>query len=374
MDKASSSSTRLGFGFMRLPKIGTEFDMPLIEKMIDVFLANGNSYFDTAYIYQNSEETLRKTLVERYPRSAFQIATKLPVYAINENLSMQEIFQQSLTRLGVEYVDVYLLHGIDRLWAEASAEMGVWRFLKTLRDEGGASKIGFSFHGMPDELDYILENHPYVDVVQLQINYIDWNDAKIRSSELYDVARKHNKPIIVMEPVKGGLLASNNSPIAEFLTKENPSTSVASWAMRFVAQLDGVETILSGMNAMEQLLDNIDTLGKLVPLNESENESIAKAVAMLNSIPRIACTACSYCVEHCPMHIKIPQFISFVNEIAIYNSKANAQEMYDLYTGDGYYASTCIGCKKCEDHCPQKIEVSSIIKEVSNAFDGIGKI
>jgi predicted aldo/keto reductase-like oxidoreductase len=360
---------KLGFGFMRLPKVGGNFDIQIIKEMVDAFLAKGGVYFDTAYIYQNSEETLRISLAERYPRNAFRIATKLPVYMIDDSLSMQDIFQASLSRLGVDYIDTYLLHGIDKYWADVADEIGVWPFLHELRNVGKAKQIGFSFHGTPQELDYILRKHPEIDVVQLQINYIDWEDDKICSKELYETTRKHDKPIIVMEPVKGGLLAGSQSPVSEFLVNKNPEVSVASWAMRFAVQLEGVAIVLSGMNSMEQVHDNINTLTSGFPLNEQERATIDEAVNLLNDIPRIPCTACAYCVEHCPKQIKIPQFIDFLNESIVYNSTLKAQEMYELYTGDGFFASTCISCKRCERHCPQKLEIADIIAKVSTVFD-----
>jgi predicted aldo/keto reductase-like oxidoreductase len=368
------SKSKLGFGFMRLPKQNNQFDISLITAMVDVYMQSGNDYFDTAYIYEGSEQMLSKVLVERYPRESYRIATKLPVYMISDTLSAEDIFNQSLSRLGIERVDNYLLHGIDTVWCDKADELGVWNFLRQLKSDKRAKSIGFSFHGKPEELDYILMRHPEVDFVQLQINYVDWESDDIQSKEQYEIARKHNKPIIVMEPVKGGLLAGDNSPVTAFLKTKNPNMSAASWAMRFVGGLEGVETVLSGMNSMEQMKDNIATLSESAPLTESEHKTLAEAIELLDHIPRVPCTGCGYCVDSCPKEIKIPQFIGFLNETIVYNSGVKAREMYELYTGDGFYASTCVKCRKCEERCPQKLNISDVIARVSDMFDNAKKI
>jgi predicted aldo/keto reductase-like oxidoreductase len=362
-------NSKLGFGFMRLPKVNGNFNIALIERMVDVYIQCGGNYFDTAFIYDGSEEILRKVLVERYTRTTYAITTKLPVYQVNETVTAQSIFETSLSRLGVDFIDNYLLHGIDRLWSEIADERGIWVWLSEQRKAGNIRRIGFSFHGSPSDLDYILEKHSEVDFVQLQINYLDWDSEKIQSKRLYETASKHNKPIIVMEPIKGGLLASPNSSALKFLTSRFPKQTAASFALRFVAQLKGIETILSGMNSMEQLQDNLKVLTNPQPLNETESTAIAEVVSILNAIPRIPCTECGYCVDSCPKQIKIPHFISFLNETTVYGAKDNAQQMYDTYTGDGFYASTCIACRQCEERCPQKIAIVDAIAQVSQLFD-----
>ena len=367
--KTTDNTKQLGFGFMRLPKKTDVIDITLIEEMIDTFISNGYSYFDTAYIYNDSETILRKTLIERYPREAYKIGTKLPVYLIDGVSAMHEIFDTSISRLGIDHVDSYLLHGIDRMWSDVADNIGVWGFLEELRSDGRAKSVGFSFHGAPDELEYILQKHPEVDFVQLQINYIDWDDAKVQSRKLYEIARSHNKAIIVMEPVKGGLLAGDKSPVLDILKNANPDASTASWAIRFAAQWDGVMAVLSGMNSMEQMHDNIQTMKNFTPLNIEETAAINAAIERLNNISCIACTSCGYCINVCPKYIKIPQFIELFNETMVYNFDAKAQDMYALYTGDGHYASMCTHCRKCEERCPQKLEISEIMEKISSKFD-----
>jgi predicted aldo/keto reductase-like oxidoreductase len=359
----------LGFGFMRMPKVRGAFDRQLIAKMVDIYIQSGGSYFDTAYIYHGAEGLLKDTLVTRYQRERYQIATKLPVYLVSDNLKPLEIFDESISRLGIDYIDCYMLHGIDKLWSDVADNLGIWDILKRLRSERKVKRIGFSFHGSPEDLGYILTKHSEVDFVQLQINYADWDDEKIQSRELYNVARSHAKPVIVMEPVKGGLLAGDSSPVAPILKKANPNVSVASWAIRFAALLEGVEIVLSGMNDMEQITDNIATMNNLHPFTDEETNAINEAVEYLRNIPRISCTSCGYCVDSCPKQIKIPHFIGFLNESLVYNNSSNAKQMYDTYTGDGFFASTCIRCRKCEERCPQKLEITDLIARVSDLFD-----
>jgi len=360
---------KLGFGFMRLPKIGDNFDINLIIKMVDVFLDNGYTYFDTAYVYNGSEETLRTALVERYPREKYQITTKLPIYKINETNTAQDIFNTSLKRLGVEYIDNYLLHGIDKLWSDFADKYHVWQFINDLKLRGLTKTIGFSFHGAPDDLDDILTKHPEVDLVQLQINYLDWDSDKTQSRRLYELARQHEKPIIIMEPVKGGLLSSSLSPINALLKNAKPNASVASWAVRFAASLEGVVVMLSGMSNMEQMVDNISTINNLEPLTENETDNITQAINILNNIQKVPCTSCNYCVEGCPRNIMIPNLLNLYNDYLVFEDVSSSTLMYKMITEGGNTASVCICCHNCEERCPQHIGIADIMSSISTLFD-----
>ena len=360
---------KLGYGNMRLPKIDGEVDMKTVNEMIDAFIGNGYSYFDTAFIYEGSEEVLREALVKRHPREKFQIATKISLMKIKTADEMQYQVDTSMKRLGVDFVDFYLIHGLNEAYIKKADEYDAWSFIRGLKEKGIAKHIGFSFHGTPEELEYLLETHPYFEFVQLQINYLDWDSEKVQSREIYEIAREFNVPVIIMEPIKGGLLASDGSPVAPILKKYNPSASVASWALRYAATLDGVLTTLSGMSALEQLVDNVNTVNNLKPLSSEEIAVLAEAVKLLNSTPRIPCTGCEYCVKGCPKQIKIPSMMNLYSDYLVYNTTANIDHVYRLVTKGGTLASTCIECKKCEDICPQGIAITDTLKKLAELFD-----
>ena len=363
------SIKKLGFGFMRLPKNDAGFDLEQVNKMVDVFMENGYTYFDTAYVYAGSEEALRETLVKRYPRDSFTVATKLNMFTVETSDQLQERFDTSCTRMGVDYVDFYLLHGLNAKNNEKAESLDAWNFVSGLKAKGAVRHLGFSFHGPAEELRDILSAHPEAEFVQLQINYLDWDSDKAQSRAVYETAREFNIPIVIMEPVKGGALASDSSPIAPIFKKYNPNVSVTSWALRFAASLDGVLTTLSGMSALEHTIDNINTVNSLTPLSVEESALIAQAVDILNNIPRIPCTTCEYCVEGCPAKIKIPNMMRLYSDYLVYQTTANVDHAYELFTRDGTTASTCIECKKCEDICPQTIEITDVLKKLAELFD-----
>lgn len=360
---------KLGFGFMRLPRKEDGFDTELIHKMVDTFLDRGYTYFDTAYVYQGSEEALRESLVRRYPRDRFQIATKLHLLRTENPEEMRACFDTSRERLGVDYVDFYLLHGLGAESAKRAEELGAWEFVQSLKAQGQVRHVGFSFHDTPEVLDDILTKHPEAEFVQLQINYLDWEDSEIQSRTIYEIARRHNVPIIIMEPVKGGMLAGDHSPILELMKKANPDVSLASWAMRFAASLDGVLTVLSGMSAYEQLVDNLNTVDNLTPLSEAEMQMVSEAADILRAIPRIPCTDCKYCVEGCPQKINIPRMMDMYSDYMVYNTTANVDHSYRIFTSNGATAGTCIACGVCEAHCPQKIQIIDVLGKLSALLD-----
>jgi predicted aldo/keto reductase-like oxidoreductase len=360
---------KLGFGFMRLPRKGSDFDYEQINKMVDAFLAQGFTYFDTAFVYMGSEEAMRKTLVERHPRGKYQIASKLPMMALNKSEDMQGVFDTTLQRLGTDYLDFYLLHGLGKDQNEKAEKLGAWDFVRDLKAKGKVKHYGFSFHDTAEALDEILTKHPDAEFVQLQINYLDWESDDVQSRKCYEVARRHNKPITIMEPVKGGLLAAGDSPVAKPLKAADPNASVASWAVRFAASLDGLITMLSGMSAFEQLEDNLNTVKNLKPLDAREMKAIDEAVAILKSIPRVPCTGCRYCVENCPQKINIPAMMDIYSDYLVYNTTANSDFSFMFATKDGGKPSSCIACRVCEGHCPQHIEITDILSKMAPLYE-----
>jgi len=360
---------KLGFGYMRLPRKNGAFDFEQINEMADAFLESGGTYFDAAYVYEGAEAALRESVIKRYPRQRMQIATKLPLHSAKSLKDLEKLFETSLDRLGTDYVDFYLLHGISAKSSKKAEAIGAWDYLADLKSKGLVRHMGFSFHAPPDDLEEILSKHPEAEFVQLQINYHDWDNPDVQAGRLYEIARKYNKPIIVMEPLLGGLLTGGTSPIAGLLRDANPSASMASWALRFVAQLEGVFVTLSGMSSNEQMADNIATYADLKPLTKQEQAVLDKAVGIINSAPRIACTDCRYCLSGCPSKIRIPDLIDIYNKYLVHGSTTNLGGSYRWVTSTSGKARTCTACRACEDICPQKIEIVETLTKVSDMFD-----
>ena len=356
---------KLGYGNMRLPRKNGKVDINTAKEMIDEFMSNGFSYFDTSYIYAGSEETLRECLVKRYPRERFQIATKIPIgFGVSRYEDHQKMLDASLSRLGVEFVDFYLVHGLSGESIKKADSFDSWKFMRDAKEKGFAKHIGFSFHGTPDELEEIFSKHPEMEFALLQINYLDWENPEVQSRRLYEITRKYDKPFSIMEPTKGGLLAGGESNAADLLREANPNVSVASWAFRFAGALEGLITVLSGMENVDQVRDNVSTFKNFKPPTEKEYEVIKKAVEIINSTPRIPCTTCNYCLPHCPEKIKIPDFIDIYNNLLVHRQKSSSAFTYSIMTAHGTGPSGCISCRLCEDHCPQHIEISEILKKL----------
>ena len=360
---------KLGFGYMRLPRKNGAFDMDQINKMADAFLESGGTYFDAAYVYEGAEVALRESLVKRHPRDKVQIATKLNLHMVNSQEHLCEQFRTSLERLGTDYVDFYLLHGISAKSSKKAEDIGAWDYLTDLKSKGLIRHMGFSFHAPPEDLEEILGKHPEAEFVQLQINYRDWNNPDVQSARMYEIARKHDKPIVVMEPLLAGLLASDSSPIASLLRGADSGASIASWALRFVADLDGVFVTLSGMSSIEQMEDNIATYANLRPLSKEEQAIIDEAVEIINAAPRIACTNCRYCVKGCPSNIHIPGLIDIYNDYLVHNTATNLDGSYRWQTSSTGKACDCIACRVCEETCPQNIEIVETLAKISAMFD-----
>jgi predicted aldo/keto reductase-like oxidoreductase len=362
---------KLGFGLMRLPMIGGfdgEVDIEQMKEMVDLFMSKGFTYFDTAYGYGGgkSEAAAKTALVDRYPRESFQLATKLPAWAgSNTAEEAKQMFWTSLERTGAGYFDFYLLHNIGGARTDKFNEFGIWDFVRELKEKGLVKHIGFSFHDTADVLEQILTEHPEMEFVQLQINYGDWENGSIQSRKNYETAIKHNKPIIIMEPVKGGSLANLPDNVAGILKEADSSASQASWAIRFAASLDNIITVLSGMSTLEQMKDNLTYMEHFKPLSNEERTVVEKARLALEAIPRVPCTSCSYCSKGCPQGIHIPQVFDSVNRYLVYSDMNAAKFGYMLEQKFGSAkASDCIACGACEAVCPQKI---AIIDELKNA-------
>ena len=360
---------KLGFGYMRLPRNGAEFDMEQINKMADTFLASGGTYFDAAYVYEGAEVALRESVIKRHARDKIQVATKLNLHFVEKPEQMEEQFKTSLDRLGTDYVDFYLLHGLSAESSKKAEDLGAWAYLADLKAKGKVRHMGFSFHAPPEELDEILSKHPEAEFVQLQINYLDWDNPKVQARGMYEVARKYNIPIIVMEPIKGGMLTGDTSPIAGLLREANPNASMASWALRYTAQLEGVFVTLSGMSTFEQLADNVATFKDFKPLSSDEMATLTKAVEIFDAVPRIPCTDCRYCVADCPQKIMIPALIDVYNSYLTYNTTNNLEHGYWMSTREGGKAGDCVACRVCESICPQKIEIVDTLAKTSVLFD-----
>ena len=361
----------LGFGYMRLPHINGNIDLDAANQMVDTFLSYGFTYFDTAYSYPGAEEALRESLVKRHKRDSFEIATKLYIPNIEKPEQQKEQFETSLTRLGVDFVDFYLIHDLYGKIINKAYELNTWDFMKQLKKEGYVKHIGFSFHGTAEELEGVLSRNPELEFLYLQINYLDWNDRRVQSRLCYEIARKYKKPIFVMEPAKGGLLAGNESDSANLLKQVNPDASVASWAFRFAGGLEGVTTVLSGMGTIKQINDNANTFRNFKRLSQKENDSISEAVSLINSIPRIPCTSCRYCMPHCPQKIWIPQIIEDYNDLLIHKTVDYMKFKYKvtMMGVSGTQMKDCTKCRKCEEHCPQHIKISEIIQEMADRIN-----
>lgn len=363
---------KLGFGCMRLPLTDPadrgSVDIAAFEKLVDHFLEEEFNYFDTAYKYcgGNSEIALRKALVDRYPRERYILTTKLSNEFMHSPQEQQKVFEKQLERLGCGYFDYYLLHNQGSVNYRVSEELGSFEFIQKQKEKGLVRHIGMSYHDNAELLDEILTLHPELEVVQLQINYLDWENESIQARKCYEVARKHGKPVLVMEPLKGGTLAQLPADAEAVLRAVHPDWTPAEWALRFAVSHEGIMAVLSGMNASDQLEDNMRSLSSNQPLNAQEMQAVMKAGELLRNEIAVPCTGCRYCTVTCPKDIPIPDYLSLLQE-----GHATTQVVYYFNYSQGHgKAKDCIECGVCESHCPQHIQIRDYLKVVSNKFDG----
>ena len=366
---------KLGFGLMRLPEKDGAIDIEQVSHMADSYMEAGFNYFDTAYVYHggNSEKVVKEAIVKRFPRESFTIATKLPAWFLHSPEDRDKVFQEQLDRCGVDYFDFYLLHSLEdgnNYDTYEKYDCFNWGIKK--RDEGRIRHFGFSFHGTPELLVQVLDKHPEIEFVQIQLNYADWDNKIVHSGELYEILRDRNIPMIIMEPAKGGKLACLDDECAEILKAIRPDKSLASWAFRYVGSLPGIATILSGMSTPEQMEDNINTFKDFEPLSEEELAAIDKVKEIMNRVELSGCTSCKYCVEGCPMGISIPDVISAVNTKRKFPGDMRPQFFYNGLVDRYSHASDCIACGQCEGVCPQHLPIISLMQEAVEKFESEG--
>ena len=363
---------KLGFGLMRLPEKAGVIDHEQVCNMVDKYMQAGMNYFDTAYVYHGgkSEVAAREAVVKRYPRESFMIATKLPAWEIKKAGDIERIFNEQLERAGVDYFDFYLLHSIeDGSNYDTYVKYDCFDWCMKRKEEGKIKHFGFSFHGSPELLESIVDAHPEVEFVQIQLNYLDRTNPVVRSQELYDILHKRNIPIIVMEPVRGGMLAGFAPEIEAKFKALQPEKSIASWALRFVGSLPGVMTILSGMSNEEQMDDNIGTFKSFEPLSDDEFRVVDEVTEDILSIPQIGCTACKYCCDGCPMKISIPDVFRTINTLRRYPDDWRSKNFYSGLIQRSGKASDCVGCGQCERVCPQHLPIIELMKEAADILD-----
>ena len=363
------TKAKFGFGLMRLPKVDDKIDLPQVCEMVDRFLAAGFTYFDTAFVYDGSEQAAKAALVDRHPRTSYTLATKLHVGKAASAEEARRELQTSLERTGAGYFDYYLLHALMDTNIEKYAEYGLWDFVKEQKARGTIRHYGFSFHDKPETLDKLLTEHPDVDFVQLQINYADWENPEVQSRACYEVARRHGKPVVIMEPVKGGALADPPAEVKALFDAAAPGVSYASWALRFAASLDGVLAVLSGMSNVAQMEDNLATMGNFAPLNDEEQKVIQQAQHLLGNSAAIACTACHYCTAGCPRNIPIPEIFAAANKQLANGQQAEAAAAYAAAVAGAGKASDCIHCRQCEQICPQHLPITRLLGRCADMFE-----
>lgn len=361
----------LGFGLMRLPRLEDKsIDIEQMKVMVDKYFEAGGRYFDTALVYEDSEEATKKALCERYPRESYYLASKLNVadHVCKNAQDAKNEIKISLERTGAQYLDFYLLHALDKTNMEKFEEYGLWDYVKALKEQGLIKHYGFSFHDTPDVLETILERHPDAEFVQLQINYMDWEDKQIASRECYEIAKKHDLPVIVMEPVKGGLLANPPATVEDVFKAADPQASAASWAVRFAASLENVMVVLSGMSDIAQMEDNLSYMKDFKPLDDAGKQTIEDAREALLKVDRIPCTKCNYCTAGCPEHIDIPDFFALMNIYKSFGDLDRARSEMVWRKGKAQ-PSACIQCGQCESVCPQHISIMDCLKETAEALE-----
>ena len=368
--------SKFGFGCMRLPQTDendpASIDQEMFNKMVDIYMEKGFNYFDTSYAYHNgaSETAIRKAVVERYPRESYLICDKMPTWALTCEEDNEKFVNEMLERLGIDYFDVFFVHNINTPWFKLAEKCKTFEYVKKMKETGVAKKVGFSFHDHASLLEEVLDKYgDDIDVVQLNLNYLDWEDPAIEAEKCYDLCVKHNLDVYVMEPLKGGVIVNPSDEIRNDFKQFNPNKSIASFALRFCASLDNVKIVLSGMSKMEDLVDNCDTYENFEVLSEKETEFLKSMADKLNSTVAVACSECRYCVDACPEMIPIPEYFT------LYNLSKNRPEsdIYRLYfdklADEKVHADKCTYCGTCLDYCTQKIDIPEVLEEVCEHFE-----
>ena len=370
MEQMEKVKKNFGFGCMRLPMNGDQVDIAETTRMVDEFLAQGFNYFDTAhgYIGGKSELALKECLTSRYPREAYSLTDKLTDSYFKTETDIRPFFESQLEACGVDYFDFYLMHAQN---ADNFKKFKACRAYETafaLKAEGRIRHVGLSFHDRAEVLDQILTEYPQIEVVQIQFNYLDYDDIAVQSRKCYEVCRKHGKPVLVMEPVKGGSLV-NLPEEAKKVLDDLHGGSPASYAIRFAAGFPGMMMVLSGMSDLEQMKDNLSYMRDFKPLNETELAAVNKVQEIFHKMNMIPCTACRYCVEGCPKQISIPDLFAIMNIKQLHHDW-NADYYYEeVHTAPGRRASDCLKCGKCEKICPQHLPIRKLLEEIAKEFD-----
>ena len=361
---------KLGFGCMRFPMVNTEVDYEELNKMIDAFMEGGFNYFDTAHGYMDglSETALRDCLVKRYPRESYILTNKLSTFHFKKNEEIRPIFESQLEACGVDYFDFYLMHAQSAKLYEKYTRERAYETALELKAEGKFKHFGISFHDKADLLDLILSEHPEIEVVQIQLNYVDYDDAAVQGKLCLEVCEKHNKPVIVMEPVKGGSLV-NLPDAAKAVFDSLNGGSYASYAIRFAASFENVVSVLSGMSTLEQMKDNVSYMKDFVPLSEIEAKAIDKVCKIFTAQDVIPCTACKYCIEVCPKNISIPNLFACLNSKKTFEGWNPGFYYNGVHTVGKGKASDCIKCGRCAEVCPQKLNIPELLCEVAREFE-----
>ena len=367
---------KLGFGMMRLPildeKDKTSIDIEQVKKMVDLFLEKGFTYFDTAWMYHDfeSERAVKEVLTQRVPRDKYTLTTKLHISYVNSKEDRDRIFNEQLSKTGVEFFDYYLLHDIEADNLQKYEDLDCFNWVINKKKEGKVGHIGFSFHSTADVLDKVLTKHPEMEFVQLQLNYLDWESAKVQSRRNYEVCVKHGKPVIVMEPVKGGTLASVPEQAEKMLKNLDPSMTPASWAVRFAASQPNVKMVLSGMSTLAQMENNTSYMEDFKPLDELEMKTVHAVADVINSGITVPCTGCSYCTPGCPMEIAIPAYFSIYNKDERDGADHAADRAeYARIAESAGKASDCVACGQCEGICPQKLPIIEYLQQVAQKME-----